>query len=167
MQFDRAFDVAILPFQSFMELVGEPKQANTLRSVHRSLAPGGRFYCSMHNSAVRRKTVDGVLRGVGAFPDGADTVVVSGFETGGIPIVTCSQFIERYDASGRMTDRLLQPIAFEMIEEPAFRRMVLDAGFAVCAVFGDYQGRVFDATASPVMIWELEKPAGAPIVSGS
>jgi len=157
MNFEQEFDVAILPFQSFMELVGTPKQMNALRSVHRALVHNGRFYCTMHNPVIRRASVDGVLRGAGAFPCGQGTVVVSGFEDGGHPVVRRCRFIERFDESGRLAVRLLQLMELEMIEGNEFRRMAMDAGFKVHAVHGDYEAGAFDAETSPVMIWELHK----------
>ncbi len=67
LEFAEEFDMIILPFQSFMELVGRDKQLHCLRSAYRALVPRGQFYCTMHNPALRRMSVDGVLRGVGAF----------------------------------------------------------------------------------------------------
>lgn len=157
LDFDAEFERAILPFQSCMELVGREKQMNTLRSVCRALIPKGRFYCTMHNPAVRRNAVDGVLRGVGTFKHGRETVVVSGFEAGGDPVVQRSQFIERFNESGQSVSRILQRMEFELIEENTFREMALEVGFEVKAIFGDYSSAEFDAETSPVMIWELEK----------
>ena len=157
LEFSEDFELAILPFQSFMELVGREKQLNCLRSVYRALIPGGRFYCTMHNPEIRRRTVDGVLRGIGSFEHGQGTIVVSGFETGGNPIVQRSQMIERFDGSGRLESRIHQPMEFEMIEESTFRDLAKEADFEVVAVYGGYDGHPFDAEKSPVMIWELQK----------
>jgi ubiquinone/menaquinone biosynthesis C-methylase UbiE len=157
LEFESAFDCVILPFQSFMELVGREKQLNALRAAYRALVPDGQFYCTMHNPAVRRGSVDGVLRGVGTFPSGQDLVVVSGFETGGQPVVHRSQFIERYGPDARLKERLLQAMHFEMIEEGTFRGLATEAGFRVDAVFGDYQAGEFDAASSAVMIWALRR----------
>src|SRR5688500_12369029 len=41
------FELAILPFQAFMEIVGEENQREALASVFRCLAPGGRFICTL------------------------------------------------------------------------------------------------------------------------
>jgi SAM-dependent methyltransferase len=153
------FDVTILPFQSFMELVGRTKQLNCMRSVFRALVPNGKFYCTMHNPTIRQKTVDGVWRGVGTFRHERGTVVVSGFETGGDPVVQRNQFIERYDEAGRFESKLLQSMEFEMIEECTFRNLASEAGFEVKDVFGSYDAQKFDASKSPVIIWELEKNA--------
>jgi len=92
LEFHTSFRLAILPFQSFMEIVGEERQRQALSAVFACLAPGGRFICTFHNPAVRRTQADGVLRIVGRFPTQDGTLVVSGFEQGGHPIVERLQF---------------------------------------------------------------------------
>ncbi len=155
--FDDAFELAIFPFQSFMELVGKEKQLSTLRSVQGALVPGGRFFCTMHNPILRSKSVDGILRGVGPFPCPQGTIVVSGFEAGGRPVVCRTQFIEIYNEADILIQKQLQRIEFELIEEDQFRMMAEETGFSVKAVYGDYDANYFDRNESPFMIWELEK----------
>lgn len=157
LEFTEKFSVAILPFQSFMELVGYEKQMNCLRSTYRALLPGGRFYCTMHNPVVRQRSVDGVIRGLGTFKYKRGVVVVSGFETGGNPVVQRSQFIECFDEAGKLESRVLQPMEFEMIHKKAFEDMARDVGFNVTTVFGSYEAEPFNPEFSPVIIWELEK----------
>lgn len=157
LDFAGEFEIVILPFQSFLELVGKAKQLNALRSAYRALVPNGRFYCTMHNPIVRRKSVDGVMRGVGTFPCDRGYVVVTGFETGGDPVIQRSQIIERFNRAGQLEARIIQPMRFELIEESNFRKLATEAGFVVKTVFGDYEASKFDAETSPVMIWELEK----------
>ena len=94
------FELAILPFQSFMEIVGEDRQREALAAVSRCLAPGGRFLCTLHNPEVRRAQVDGALRVVGQFPGDDGTLVVSGFERGGHPVVERLQFFELFGPDG-------------------------------------------------------------------
>jgi SAM-dependent methyltransferase len=71
------FELAILPFQTFMEIIGEENQRAALESVFKCLAPGGCFICTLHNPAIRRQQVDGLLRLVGQFPTESGTLVVS------------------------------------------------------------------------------------------
>jgi hypothetical protein len=111
----------------------------------------------MHNPTVRRKTVDGIVRGVGTFKLPQGSIVVSGFEAGGDPVVRRSQYIECFNESGELDKRILQYMEFEMIEEDAFREMAIAVGFKVKAIFGDYNENKFDPKTSPVMIWDLER----------
>jgi SAM-dependent methyltransferase len=65
LQLPASFELAIWPFQSFMEILGEARQRAALAAVFACLTPGGRFICTLHNLVVRRTQVDGVLRVVG------------------------------------------------------------------------------------------------------
>jgi SAM-dependent methyltransferase len=151
------FELAILPFQAFMEIVREEDQKAALASVYACLVPGGRFVCTLHNPAVRRAQVDGVLRIVGRFPDGDEGLVVSGFETGGQPVVSRLQFFELFGPDGHLRWKRLLPMEFAFVERDAFERMAREAGFRVAELYGSYDRAPFDSVRSPVMIWVLEK----------
>lgn len=151
------FELAILPFQAFMEIVREEDQKAALASVHACLAPGGRFVCTLHNPAARRAQVDGVLRAVGRFPTEDGTLVVSGFETGGQPVVSRLQFFELFGPDGHLRWKRLLPMEFAFVERDAFERMAREAGFRVTQLYGSYDRAPFDPARSPVMIWCLEK----------
>jgi hypothetical protein len=111
----------------------------------------------LHNPAVRKKGVDGVLRIVGSFPKDNDTLVVSGFEQGGEPVVTRHQFFEYFDKAGNQLWKRVLPMQFEFIEKEDFQEMAEKAGFRVAALYGNYDRSEFDGTKSPVMIWVLKK----------
>lgn len=177
-----AFELAILPFQSFMEIIGEENQRTALAAVFKCIAPGGRFICTLHNPAIRRAQVDGVLRLVGQFPianaiaqaageksktlnRGADktpallsgTLVVSGVEQGGKPVVSRQQFFEFFDGDGRLREKRLLQMKFAFVEKHEFEQMAQDAGFRIVQLYGSYGRAPFDPAQSPVMIWVLEK----------
>jgi hypothetical protein len=128
--------------------------------VHTCLAPGGRFVCTLHNPAVRRAQVDGVLRIAGQFPTEEGTLVVSGFETGGHPVVSRLQFFELFGSDGRLLWKRLLRMEFAFVEKEAFERMAQEAGFRVVQLYGSYDRTPFDPVRSPVMIWVLEKEGG-------
>ena len=155
----RIFDLAILPFQSFMEIVGKERQRAALVAVFAALNPGGRFICTMHNPAVRRASVDGTLRIVGSFPWRDGILLVTGFECGGNPIVSRLQFFEYYTDDGTLAWKRILPMQFEFIELQSFQQMAENAGFMVDDLLGNYDGTPFDAERSPVMIWRLRRPA--------
>ncbi len=159
------FALAILPFQSFMEIVGEDNQRAVLAAVFACLTPGGRFICTLHNPAVRRTQVDGVLRLVGRFPIPDGTLVVSGFEQGGQPIVTRLQFFEFFAPDGSIRRKQLLPMEFALVEKQDFESMTRDIGFRVAQLYGDYDRTPFGPERSPVMIWVLEKGDAQPPVA--
>jgi SAM-dependent methyltransferase len=162
LQLSRPFQLAILPFQSFMEIVGEGRQRQALSAVFACLTPGGRFVCTLHNPVVRRTQVDGVLRIVGRFPTQDGTLVVSGFEQGGRPVVTRLQFFEFFGNDGHLRSKQLLAMEFAFVEKGHFESMARDAGFRVLDLYGDYDRSPFDANRSPVMIWILEKGDAQP-----
>jgi SAM-dependent methyltransferase len=153
------FALAILPFQSFMEIVGEVRQRAALAAVFACLRPGGSFVCTMHNPAVRRRAVDGVLRVLGGFPYQGGSLVVSGSEHGGRPVVSRLQVFEHFGPDGMLISKRLLPMEFELVERDAFAAMAGATGFRVVELLGDYGGGAYVADSSPVMIWVLERPA--------
>jgi SAM-dependent methyltransferase len=153
------FGLAILPFQAFMEIVGEPRQRAALASVFACLRPGGQFVCTMHNPTIRRLQVDGTLRVVGRFPYQGGTLLVSGFEQGGRPVVSRLQLFEHFGPDGLLISKRLLPMEFELIERESFESMAVAAGLRVERLLGNYDGAPFDPGSSPVMIWGLERPA--------
>ena len=157
LRFERQFELAIFPFQSFMELIGHQKQVKTLNSVYNALTSGGRFFCTLHNPQIRRKSVDGCLRSVGKFVTKQGVIVVSGIEQGGLPVVARSQFFKHFNHAGEMVKKELLNMQFEFIEQEQFARMATQAGFRVKNLFGGYDRSEFSASSSPVMIWELER----------
>lgn len=81
-----------------MEIVGEENQRAALAAVFACLAPGGRFICTLHNPAVRRAQVDGLLRVVGRFPADNGTLVVSGFAFDPVESPAMIRLLEKKDA---------------------------------------------------------------------
>nr|MBS0020656.1 hypothetical protein [Gammaproteobacteria bacterium] len=140
-----------------MEIVGEQRQRQALAAVSACLAPSGRFICTLHNPALRRTQVDGVLRIVGQFPTQDGALVVSGFEQGGHPVVKRLQFFEFFGSDGRLRSKQLLAMEFAFIERDHFESMARDAGWHVLELYGNYDRSPFDAHRSPVMIWVLRK----------
>ena len=133
------------------------RQQKALAAVARCLAPGGRFVCTLHNPEVRRGQVDGTLRVVGQFPGNDGTLVVSGFERGGHPVVEHLQFFELFAPDGRSLWKQFFPMEFAFVEPDAFERMARAAGFRVAHLYGDYARSPSKPARSPVMIWDLQK----------
>lgn len=151
------FALAIFPFQSFMEIIGGTRQRAALAAVSASLAPGGRFICTLHNPVVRRAQVDGALRVVGRYPVPDGSLVVSGSEQGGCSVVTRLQFFEFFGRDGELRAKQTLPMEFELIERDAFAAMARDAGFCIVDLYGSYDRSPFQPERSPVMIWVLGK----------
>lgn len=157
LQLQGTFELAILPFQSFLEIVGESHQRQALASIYACLTPGGRLICPVHNPPIRRSQVDGSLRLVGQFPTPDGSLVVSGFEQGGHPVVNRLQFFEFFGHDGQLLSKQLLPMKFELIDKDRFESMAQESGFRILNLYGNYDRSPFDDHQSPVMIWILGK----------
>jgi SAM-dependent methyltransferase len=160
LDFDKQFDLIILPFHALGELTDLSDQQHTLNSVYRCLADGERFICTLHNPPARLQSVNGQLKlwGKRSLDDGG-ALFLWALETydAQTRIVAASEFYEVYDATGVMLSRQLFEIRFRLTDQREFQAMAEAAGFKIAALYGDYAGADFDETDSPVMIWVLQR----------
>ncbi|WP_172621199.1 class I SAM-dependent methyltransferase [Microbulbifer sp. GL-2] len=151
------FELAILPFHSFMELLGENKQLCTLSRIYRALVPGGRFLCPIHNPTVRKDSVNGCLHSIGVYSLEDGLLHVSGFEQGGHPTVDRFRFYEKFDKSGKLNSKHIVKMKFELISKDSFEEMANRVGFKIKNIYGDYERNSYSDSQSPFIIWDLVK----------
>ena len=157
---EEEFELALIPFHSFSELVSPHDQELALRAVHRSLEKGGRLTCALHNPAVRTRSADGALRLIGTFPtDDGGLLVVSGFETPdeSSGVINRIQLCEFFDASNELCAKRVLPMRFALIHRSGFAELAGAVGFIPVALYGDYDCGEYVEDTSPYMIWVLEK----------
>jgi SAM-dependent methyltransferase len=158
---DRSYALALLPFQSFGELIDMADQRASLQRVAEHLTPGGRFICTLHNPNARVAGVDGQLRLLGTFPlhDTSGTLALWAVQQreADTSIVRAVQFYELYDAEGRLTAKRMLDVRFRLIGQTDFQEMAQAAGFVVDDLYGDYDRTPFDEAESPYMIWMLTR----------
>lgn len=160
----RRFELIILPFNSFSELLTEDDQRRALRSIHDHLAAGGRFICTLHNPAVRLKRVDGQLRLWGKYKRPNGMLLFWGWEQydPAAKRVEGLELFEEYDEQGRQYAKRAMELRFRIVERKEFEAMAEEAGFTVEALYGDYERAPFDEERSPFMIWELSATRSTP-----
>jgi SAM-dependent methyltransferase len=157
---EEAFDLALIPFHSFSELVSPRDRELALRAVHGCLREGGRLICPLHNPAIRAGSADGALRLNGSFPTAeGGLLVVSGFETldESSGVVDRVQLYEFFDASNDLCAKRVLPMRFALIDRSGFAELAEVAGFVPVALYGDYHRGDYLETSSPFMVWVLEK----------
>jgi SAM-dependent methyltransferase len=153
------FDLAILPFHSFSELVDPSDQHAVLAAVHRHLRRGARFICTLHNPSVRRTSVDGQPRLVGKFPlegEGSLLLWSASRFAGQDGVVEGVQVYQEYDARGVLRRQRMLDMRFALIGRDEFEQRAGGAGFRVAGLYGDYDRSPFEMDSSPYMIWILE-----------
>jgi SAM-dependent methyltransferase len=157
---EEQFDMVIVPFHSFSELVSPRDRELAMRAVFGCLREGGRLVCPLHNPPIRAESADGSLRFNGSSPtaDGG-RLVVSGFETldESSGVVDRLQFYEFFNASNELLAKRALPMRFALIDRSGFVELAEAAGFVPVALYGDYGRREYLEESSPFMVWILEK----------
>jgi len=159
------FELVIIPFNSFAEFLGRAAQQSALAAIARHLVPGGRLIVTRHNPAVRLRQVDGELhvRGQFALPGGAGTLFLSSVERydAAAEQVAGAQFYELYDGAGLLQAKRFVALRFDLLARETMAALAVEAGFAVEALYGDYQRATFEPATSPFMIHVFRvSPAG-------
>ena len=158
---DKQFDLIILPFHSFSELVSPTDRKQALERIYEHLASGGRFICTLHNPPQRLRTIDGQLRLVGTYPDLASRTKLLFWSLSTYDetthLVHASQFYEQYNSNGILQEKRLLQITFVLLRREEFETLATTIGFKVLALYGDYAYTPFQDEASPYMIWVLGK----------
>jgi SAM-dependent methyltransferase len=157
----KRFDLILIPFHSFAELLTATDQRETLDGVYQHLAENGRFICTLHNPRVRLKRVDGQLRLWGNYPleNQKGTLLFWGLENHDVDrhIVNGLELFEQFDAHGVMEAKRMVELHYRVVVKHEFEAMVAVAGFECAALYGDYAGSEFQEDTSPFMIWILRK----------
>ena len=164
LSFERRFDLVIIPFHAFAEIVAERAQQQALAGIHGVLSDEGRFICTLHNPAVRLRSVTGqrVERGTYELPAGEGTLCVDAVEQydAANQIVRGTQFYEVQDENGAVRSRDSIDIRFYLHARETFEHLVEAAEFRTLELYGDYARAPFDPERSPFMVWVLRRRAG-------
>jgi SAM-dependent methyltransferase len=164
LQLNGSYDLVIIPFHSFAEILDPRDQLKALKGIYKLLSQNGRFICTLHNPPIRLKSVNGRLKLIGEFPlpNGEGTLSLSTIERYDAATcrVTGKQVYEIYDVNGLRLSKSSIDIQFHLHEKESFEELVKSAGFKVTEIYGDYSHSPFDSDKSPFMIWVLKKPHG-------
>jgi SAM-dependent methyltransferase len=158
--FESSFQMVVLPFQGFTELVGEDAQMSVLAEVARLLPAGGRFVCTSHNPSVRARTINGQWHELGSFDDQAGRTLVLHLRTaysGRPDVVVGTQRIEILDGVGKMIERRAVELEFSLVSAEKILDMAASVGLHPVSLYGDYHGEAYDESSSPCFIAVLER----------
>jgi SAM-dependent methyltransferase len=155
------FNLAILPFHAFAELVSEEDRMAFLAGVYRHLRPGGRFICTMHNPQVRTNTVDGALRIVARCDmrekDHTLLVWLAERAPDAAGVIDAVQIFEEYDLEHILRVRKIMPMRYSFISREEAGSLFTRARFVIESMYGDYSRTPFAAESSQFMIWILRR----------
>lgn len=155
------YQMILLPFNSFAEIVAPDDQRLALAGIYRHLQDEGVFILTAHNPAVRRKRIDGQLRLWNSAPlrDRPGKLLLWGLENyePRTNLVNGLQLYEEYDSKGVLQAKRMVETRFVLHEKDALKGLAAGAGFKVLDLFGNYDRSPFHPESSPFMIWKLGK----------
>ena len=158
--FAPAFDLILLPFQGFTELVGNEAQRHCLSEASRLLAPGGRFICTSHNPSARGQTIDGAVRELGRFQNAYGNTLVLQLQTVRSTrpgVVEGTQTIEIFDQEDRLIDKRVIELEFSLVPPSDIVEMARSSGLEPVHLFGDYERSAFDEESSSCFVAVFER----------
>lgn len=153
------FDLIILPFNSFAELLRREHQIGTLQTIRKHLKGHGEFVCTLHNPTIRLASVDDQLRFVASYPSAEGKLLfwIHQRYHQAESLVEVHQFYEEYDLQGILQRKRMLNMSFRIIDQATFSALAEEAGLKVTALYGDYEGNPYIESSSPFMIWYLTK----------
>lgn len=158
--FKEKFDLIIIPFNSFSEILNIEEQQEVLTRIRNCLTKTGRFICTLHNPSVRLKSVNGQLRLLGKYTlsDHHGSLLLWSIEEYDHQnsLVKGTQFWEVYDQNRVMLQKTFLDIYFYLHQQVEFIELVQSQGFRIVSLYGDYSYAEFQNETSPFMIWVLE-----------
>ncbi len=160
LKLSQQYDLIIIPFHSFAELLSPEDQRKTLTQIYGLLSETGRFICTLHNPSVRLKSVDGNLKFLNKTNLDRDrtliTSIIQNFEPSK-QIVTGLEFFEIYNDRGFLESKRMLEFNFHLLSKNDFQESIETIGFKVAALYGDYSYSPFQEKTSPFTIWILKK----------
>jgi SAM-dependent methyltransferase len=155
------FDLIIIPFNSFAEILSLEEQCKALQGIRNCLTKTGRFICTLHNPFLRIKSVNGqlTLRGKHSLPNQEGTLFLWSIESKNQDdyLVRGTQFLEVYDSKGIMYQKSFIDIQFYLHQPEKFQELFQSQGFRLLNLYGDYLYSDFNQKNSPfiISIWTI------------
>lgn len=156
----KKFNLIILPFNSFSEIIDKGKQNSALKRIYEHLNSDGKFICTLHNPAKRLQTADGKIYKIGRFQKVENQFLEVSYLNNYIEktgLISGEQFYELYDNKNNLIEKRTLEINFYLFNKSEFEKMILEAGFKIEKLYGNYDYSEFSENDSPFMIWFLGK----------
>ncbi|MGB5160934.1 MAG: class I SAM-dependent methyltransferase [Thermoanaerobaculia bacterium] len=153
------FRTGIWPFHGISELDEAADRQQALRELRGVMQEDALLIITLHNPAIRQRSIDGKWHDHGTFRhlDGNGSVALSSrlevdAEDGAIVGV---QRVEQISDAGETVAVQEIPLRFALPSHPEIEAELQAVGFEVEELYGDYDASVFDDRECPHMIWKL------------
>jgi len=156
----RRYELALVPFNSFSEVIAIQDEISALESIHRCLTAEGRLIVTLHSPAVRLKRIDGLPHTMGPFSldEKGKSFTVTLTEAFDPPtrLVTGHEVLTAHDVAGTLLWQRDIPITFRLLSLVELEGMAVKAGFTIDSLYGDYDRSPYVSAVSPFIISTLK-----------
>jgi SAM-dependent methyltransferase len=153
------FDLVVIPFNSWSELIEESERTDALRELRRVLAPSGRGVVTLHNPSRRRETLDGAVRKLGPFEWRSRRleIFVSGsVSTSGVAV--SQQVYQLLDSADHVVEERRLELQFVLPDVAELTVVAHASDLEVEVIYGDYDLSPYDPVSSPYILALLRPP---------
>jgi SAM-dependent methyltransferase len=154
-----AFDLVVIPFNSWSELIEESERTEALSEMRRVLAPSGRGVVTLHNPSRRRETLDGAVRRLGPFEWRSRRleILVSGsISTSGVAV--SEQVYQLLDSADQVVEERRLELQFVLPDVAQLTVVAHASDLEVEVIYGDYDRSPYDPVSSPYILALLRAP---------
>lgn len=165
---DRKYELAIIPFRSFLHMPTPEAERNALSNIGRHLVPGGRLILNVFDPSIpvmsgHVGSNKNTLKKIKELAFGEGTLIV--WETCAYDLeaqtVTCSRIFEEFDRGGESRRRTRAEVRLRYVHRYEMQYLAELCGYRIVGLYGEFQRGPFRHGGE--QIWELEW-AGVPIV---
>ena len=154
---DRRFHLVLIPFSGFLSLLTAEDQERALRSIFRSLAPGGRLALDVTVPEIDALTQDGDVAyhlrdSTDPYTGKRYVIWRQGSYDEYDQVESVRTTFEELDESGSVCRRTLRDFQIRYIYRREMQYLLTLSGFQVLDLFGDFDRSPFDRN-STQMIW--------------
>lgn len=152
------YDLVIIAFNSFAEIVDENDQELVFESIKKILTPSGEFIFTLYNPVFRRKSINNNLALINELPlnDNKLLFFMSSKENEG-NIVEIKQFYELYDRQGNFLNKRMLDLQFSLITKEKIEKLIKKTDLKVTEFYGNFDLSQYNEKDSPFMIYVLKK----------
>ena len=153
------FNLAFIPFRSFLSLLSVEDEVRTLLNIKRHLTPGGQLIIDLFvpdlNMLLQEGDTPHHFRDVTDHRTGTRYVLwqQSGYDNH-YQIIDARIIIEELDSDGAVARRIYRDFQLRYIHYWEMHHLLRACGYEVLSVLGDFDGTPFDETSSE-MIWQV------------
>ncbi len=159
---DRPAGLIALPYHSLGHLVTPAAKRDALSRVYAQLRPGGRFVFDdfLMTAALKAHMRQVQLRAAYRGEDGAERLLwVTSLLDDAAQTMTVVTWEDALDADGVLARRQYRRLSLSWLDPEQARGLLVAAGFAIEACYGDFARTPFDPATAHEQVWIARRPA--------